>query len=580
MKILNIQLLVERLTKRMDLHRIFLFSYPFLEEEHLHLLLVVNPVKGLSPKTMAPIVSLCMSDTTEIPFDMILAGEWQNQLKQGSLYYTYASLPQHVLFNASKKKSPLLSHKTIAGLLELSQLNYEKCKRGSDEFREAVNNFIAKGDYGQASFMLHQFLELRLKGFQATVGINGGKSHNIEHLMKSVKGMAPQLLSVFPYDSPSVELLRLLDQSYVKGKKMETMEITEEELNILLEKCELVRTALDSMVAMMVQRITNYQEQLPDAVVDDQKDIQEGIKTTASTASLQEACEDFASFPWPERYKQDVNTLLNGLYQQHRPEQIIMLNYHTGGFSGSNLFHEEEEEKKQGNKVELYLVLLMKNTGPYRFKTKHQGVANATIIYLNVDFVKQKLGEGDRFVHTLWTRGCLLRKKSTFSPSFTVAKIDWKAEYESVKSILGNAIITMENLRDLIEKGGKMACDIGLLLLSDLLQIGIHTYLKCRVGFIPSKLSLLEVFGWTGVTGRQIFDRLTNDVEEDMRLLHLSLHPKQIWWQDQLMNEDMISWYFLDKAREYFALFDDLCHDTLKELKSKAEKEQIEATAI
>ncbi|MFC6103498.1 HEPN domain-containing protein [Olivibacter domesticus] len=579
MKTLNTQLLVERLTKRMDLHRIFLFSYPFLGEEQLHLLLVVNPVKGLSPKTMAPIVSLCMSDTTEIPFDMILAGEWQNQLKQGSLYYTYASLPQHELFNASKKKSPLLSHKTITGLLELAQLNYEKCKKGSDEFREAVNNFIAKGDYGQATFMLHQFLELRLKGFQATVGINGGKSHNIEHLMKSVKGMAPQLLSIFPYDSPSVELLRLLDQSYVKGKKVETVEITEEEFNVLLEKCELACAAMDGMVAMMVQLITNYREQLPDSVAEDRKDVQ-AAKTTANTASLQEACEDFSSFPWPERYKQDVNILLDGLYQQHRPEQIIMLNYHTEGFSGSNLFQEEEEEKKQGNKVELYLVLLMKNIGPYRFKAKQQGVASATIIYLNVDYVRQKLGEGDRFVHTLWTKGCLLRKKSTFSPSFTVADVDWKAEYESVKSILGNAIITMENLRDLIEKGGKIACDIGLLLLSDLLQIGVYTYLKCRVGFIPSKLSLLEVFGWTGVTGRQIFDRLTTDVEENMHLLHLSLHPKQIWWQDQLMNEDMISWYFLDKVREYFTLFNDLCHDTLKELKNKAEKEQIDATVI
>lgn len=129
MKILNIQLLVERLVKRIDLHRIFLFSYPFLGEEQLHLLLVVNPVKGLAPKAMAPIVSLCMSDAAEIPFDMILAGEWQNQLKQGSLYYTYASLPQHELFNASKKKSPLLSHKTIAGLLELAQLNYENAGR-------------------------------------------------------------------------------------------------------------------------------------------------------------------------------------------------------------------------------------------------------------------------------------------------------------------------------------------------------------------------------------------------------------------------------------------------------------------
>ena len=213
------QQLVERLTQRMDLHRIFLFSYPYLEEERPHLLLIVNPVKGIAPKTMAPIVSLCLSDGEEIPFDLVLTGEWQNQLKQGSLYYTYASLPQHELYAASKKGNPLFSHKTITGLLELAELNYEKCRKGSDEFRGGVENFVSKGDYGQATFMLHQFLELRLKGFQATAGMNGGKSHNVEHLMKGLRGVLPQLQAIFPYDSPSVDLFRLLDQSYLRAKK-------------------------------------------------------------------------------------------------------------------------------------------------------------------------------------------------------------------------------------------------------------------------------------------------------------------------------------------------------------------------
>jgi len=575
MKTLDTQFFVERLTKRMDLHRVFLFSYPFLKEEQLHLLLVVNPVKGLPPKAMAPIVSLCMSDAAEIPFDMILAGEWQNQLKQGNLYYTYASLPQHLLFEASNKKSPSLSSKNITGMLELAQYNYEKCKRSSDEFREAVNNFVAKGDYGQATFMLHQFLEIRLKGFQAIVGINGGKSHNIEHLMKSVRAMAPALLSIFPYDSPSVELLRLLDQSYNKGKKMEALEITEEEFSILLEKCALACAAIDGMIATMVERIMTYREQLPNVVVDEKgKENQPAATPLANTvsASSQLVCEDFSRFPWPDQYKRDVNTLLDGIYQMHRPEQVIMLNYHTGGFSGSNLFQQSEEENKQGAKVELYLVVLMKNRGPFRFKYKQQGIANAMVLYLNVDYVKKKLAEGDRFVHTLWTKGTVLRKKSAFSPSFTVAAVDWKAEYERAKGVWENAKTCMSNLNDVILETPDLMLDSGLLLLKELLEMGVHTYLQCAVGFIPKRLNLAELIDWSGIASRRIVDRISSNVEENARLLHLCLNPKQIWWQNQLMSEDMISWYFLDKAREYFALFNELCHDTLKELKSKVEQ--------
>lgn len=438
-----------------------------------------------------------------------------------------------------------------------------------------MNNFVAKGNYGQGTFMLHQFLELRLKGFQATVGMNGGRSHNIEHLMKSVRGVAPQLLSIFPYDSPLVELLRLLDQSYVKGRKMDTMEITEEEFNILLEKCELVSTALDSMVAIMVQRITIYREQLPDAVAEDRKDVQVA-KTTANTASLQEVCEDFSSFPWPERYKQDVNTLLDDLYQQHRPEQIIMLNYHTGGFSGSNLFHREEDHNQQGVKVELYVVVLMKNKGPFHFKCKEQGIASAMVGYLNVDYVNKKLAEGDRFVHTFWTKGWILRRKSTFSPSFTVSEVDWKAEHERVKAVWENAKVCMGNLNDVVQQTSVSKFDSGLLLLRDLLEIGVHTYLQCAVGYIPKRLHLTELIDWSGLTGRKLLDFIYPKSEAERLRLHLMFWPERIWWENASIGLSKTSQsFYQDQANDMLCFFDGLCKEMLGELQGKVEKQEL-----
>jgi len=65
---LNTQLLVDRLVQRMDLDRIFLFQFLDEGRESPHLLLVVNPVKGISVRSVEPIVHLCMSDMSEIPF--------------------------------------------------------------------------------------------------------------------------------------------------------------------------------------------------------------------------------------------------------------------------------------------------------------------------------------------------------------------------------------------------------------------------------------------------------------------------------------------------------------------------------
>ncbi|ULT27650.1 hypothetical protein KUH03_13635 [Sphingobacterium sp. E70] len=63
---INSQLIIERLSLRMDLDRISFFKYQFLNQEHHHLLLALKPVSGLSTKTLKPIVELCLMDQENI----------------------------------------------------------------------------------------------------------------------------------------------------------------------------------------------------------------------------------------------------------------------------------------------------------------------------------------------------------------------------------------------------------------------------------------------------------------------------------------------------------------------------------
>ncbi len=568
------QQLVDRLTQRMDLHRIFLFFYPYLEEEQQHLLLVVNPIKGLAPATMAPIVSLCMSDGNEIPFDLVLTGEWQNQLKQGSLYYTYASSPQHELYASSKKVNPLFSNKTITSLLELAALNYEKCRKASDEFREGVNNFLAKGDFGRATFMLHQFLELRLKGFLSTSGMNGGKSHNIEHLMKRLRSVFPQLQLIFPYEGPSIDLFRLLDQSYVKAKKQETIEITEEDFDFLLGKCELARDAMDEMVASMVTRIKVYQEQFPNET-EKPSEGSEGAKAKPVLESEpvnQIICEDFSGFPWPEQYKRNADTLLDNIYKTHRPEQITMLNYHTGGFSGRSPFGQQVTEEKGGTKLELYLVVLMKSKGPFQFRCMEVGVVSAMVIYVNIRELERKLAEGDRFFHSWWTKGNVLRTKSTFEPSFSVAEVDWKAVHAKVGNFVHHAKAQIVNLNEVIQDTSLLTLDTGTLLLRNLLDIGVTTYLRFAVGYIPRQLNLAERIDWSGIACRRIVDYTYPSTQTEKVCMHFILNSDITWRPEKsqsLLNTPQT--YYRDKAGEMVKFFEGIFNEVLEELEGKGE---------
>lgn len=566
--------LVQRLTARMDIHRIFLFSYPHLEAERQHLLLVVNPVNGLAPKTMAPIVSLCFSDTEAIPFDMILTGAWQNQLKQGSLYYTYASLPQHELHAASKKGTPIFAHKTITGLLELAELNYEKCRKSSDEFKEGVHSFLARGDFGQATFMLHQYLELRLKGFLSTVGVNGGKAHNIEHLLKRLSGVAPQLLEIFPSNSPSIDLLRLLDESYTKAKRQETVAITEEEFHILLGKCELAQFAMDGLVEAMVARVRAYREQAGTDTAKQPKSVGALLtvkpKTQPIAASSQLICEDFAEYPWPQHYIQDVNTLLSSLVKNHNPEQITLLNYRMGGFSGNYLTQRVETVLLDGSKIELYLVIVMKNKGAYHFRCIRNGDASAMVLYLNENHLSKKLATGDRFAHALWTNGRVLRRKSTFEPTYATADVDWQAQYESASDRWKNAKACMQNINKAIQTSPLLKLDTGLLLLNNLLEVGVDTYLQLALGFVPHRLHVTERIDWSGVDTLKLIDFFNPKTSIELQRFHLAAVPEAVWWENiPLGLSDTPLSFHRGRAQEFVSFFEGICEGVLKDMEGR-----------
>src|SRR5690606_28842500 len=153
-------------------------------------------------------------------------------------------------------------------------------------------------------------------------------------------------------------------------------------------------------------------------------------------------------FPYTTLFR-SVNMLLDKMRSNHNPEQVVMLNYHTDGFSGNNLFQQRSDATNEnGVKVELYLVVLMKNTGPFRFKTMQVGLASAMIVYLDLNYVERKLAEGDRFVNTVWTKGHVLRRKSTFEPNFVVGEVDWKKEYGEIGGVIDMTKHVIGEIRD------------------------------------------------------------------------------------------------------------------------------------
>src|SRR5690606_38719090 len=370
--VIDKQLLVERLVQRMDLDRIFLFSYSFLGNDHQHLILVMKPEDGVSPKVMKPVIELCLIDMDNLSFELIPFGEWRNKVRRGGLYYAYASLPQHEIYRSPRKTTKSLTAKEIGGVIELADQWQMKMKKEGEEFREGALKFAEHGNYLKAAFMVHQSLESFLRLPQAMIQGNTNNQHNLENRMRTLSTHIPAFKTVLLGEAfMDIETFRLLDKGYHAVKQHTDLEITAFDASYLYDKCCEISKAIELLYQFFLDALkTEQQVRLEQAaqqaqIAAEKKKVKPAIANVDGTTHIR--CEDFSSFPWLQQYKDDVHAILDKIRSNHNPEQISLLNYHTGGFSGSSPFRLETIEERAGVKVELYLVVLMKNTGPFTF---------------------------------------------------------------------------------------------------------------------------------------------------------------------------------------------------------------------
>lgn len=570
---LNKKLLIERLSAKLELRGAFLYDYGVRDAIKTHLMVVISPVKGVSPSTLSPIVKLCMSDMEEIPFHVVLEGDWLSELRKGSLYHSYASLPKHRLYYAKAKEiDALLNKKIVNSLMELNRLDYEKARQYAAEYAAASVDFAAKGSYDQAVYMLHQSIEVRIRSFYTLLGRQLGKNHNLENIIRNVRGIVPELLSVFAYDAADVELYRLLDTAYKACVKGGCLEVSVDQYEFIRTQSVCLAEILDAMVDRMVTEVAAYRALLPaDKPEEEKKSAVEVVrKKEQLNNSQQVVCEDFSDFPWPQHYKDDANSLLDDIYSKHRPEQIILVNYRTGGLTKGNPFQEKAVIQKPNEELEMHLVVLMKNRGPYRYREVRRGTVCVTLVFLDVSYVVKRLKEGGRFVNAVWRNGWLLRKKATFDTELTPVDIDWKGKADSIDTLVCNAEASMKNLLMLIKDSPILMDDTGLLMLHQLIDMSVRTYLKAVVGFIPEGVNLHTLMDWCAIADTQVIDFFFDWNEVEKKVLVLAMESQKILWTNLTAAFSSESRQVIQiKSKELVEFLVNLCKEAVQSMQSR-----------
>jgi len=127
----------------------------------------------------------------------------------------------------------------------------------------------------------------------------------------------------------------------------------------------------------------------------------------------------------------------------------------------------------------------------------------------------------------------------------------------------------MGNLNSVIQNTAALKHDIGLLLLRNLMEIGVYTYLQCVVGYVPKQLDLVELIDWSGITDRTLLDFLYPVSQTAAAHMDFVLNPERIWWHNEPIGfSNLPPTFCRERSGEMFGFFEGLCKRVLKELES------------
>lgn len=568
---INCQLIIERLTQRMNLDCAYLIKYPFLQQEYDHLLLAIKPVSGLSLKVLKPLVELCLMDQPAISFELIFTPVLKNNLKTGSLFYCYATLREHRIFGAQGEEL-LCKQKTMRGILDLTEAYYKKAVTVSADFLRGADTFAVTANYLRALFMVHQSLESHLRMMQVMVHGKCTNVHNLDSRIRSLDAHFCRFKHLFMGTTDEEkERFRLLDRAFVAVGQNRDLELSAFDASQLYDHCVSLQAAMEKLFHYFIDQVRAAYDKLVLATATSKR----AAENTAIIKHVQQEKQVvltsepmFHAFPWPEAYQSDIYRLLLQIRQDHLPEQIMLLNYYVSHPNGRGLF---DFPQKESGRAEIYLVLIKKRVGSCHYQQVVFGQVTAIVSFISTNFIEAKLKKGSRFSHTIWNESVVLYRDPNYKPTYTINAVNWPDTLAKIEQVWTRNSTLIHGLVGIFSSENYCSPQLAVLLLNQLTVIGLHSYIYLRIGYAPMNAKTEELVEWTNICDRKVkaFFEPKGPLEEILNSEILKPMKGRIYELPPALHQADRA-YFIRRANELAEFFMDLCASSMAYMEMKS----------
>lgn len=247
------------------------------------------------------------------------------QIAEENLFFIQYCLPQNIVYqNQTIDVSKLNNPPFHINTLDRIKTNINKELNKATSFLDGANFYIEQNNLEQTSFMLHQYMELLLRALALFTLGREKVSHSIKKQQIFLQRFIPELADLFHEEIENEQrVLKLLDEAYIKVRYSRNFEITEGDLNIIIDKADW----LDSLVhSILYKHLHNFQLKYLTSPVKNEKN-----KTTKSNGM--NLSED----------DHRIRNIINILKTKVALHTVFIIGTHKDAHTRKNYFKESSE---------------------------------------------------------------------------------------------------------------------------------------------------------------------------------------------------------------------------------------------
>ncbi|SKB33594.1 HEPN domain-containing protein [Parapedobacter luteus] len=438
---LTLQLIIQRITENLAVEEIYLYPFRMQGKLFNQLYVLLRHESGQEIISARALCNVAVSEKAGYHAEVLFPEDVNRQINQGNIRVTLIYHPNNRVYENPNPGSRVV----------FQEVNYQKrYKKAARYFEKEIAKLYAfeKGyrfymdseNYSQASFMLHQVIEL---GFRLAEHLIMGKAkltHSIRKHQEYIRAVSPEMGSLFAEEE--WDILRKLDESYSSARYDHDFSVSKEDLDVAADKSKALLAYLTAFNRDLLDELQRRQ-------AEESRVMEQSENSEQTTTNHEETVDAMDVVDAVNESTEGDGPAGSGIFsaEDHRHHILAAISRY---FAPTHVFcfaHQSREErsvnlvtleKRETKRHRYYLAILTEETLEHPLRQQHQinevlgDELEIVALYFKLGTFNKKLEEGDTFFHFLvdtaerWCSKNGLLTQSGTPEAVDLAERDWQ----------------------------------------------------------------------------------------------------------------------------------------------------------